>query len=713
MAAIDDLLKRIADDDLRVQLQNEFAKMQKRKTYGFVYENHLPEATVLYDAPVRRGCKVILRDDKEQRLLVVKKVAKAGVLLCSLEASLKNLPSDEMSEEALCEWMDTHEEIVLPVKELAVVAQFGEPIYPYLVPMDEVCNAPDSDLWHSLIQADNFLALQLLAYLYPGMVDCIYIDPPYNTGAKDWKYNNNYVDSNDKCRSSKWMSFMEKRLKLAKKLLNPKDSVLIVTIDEKEYLHLGCLLEEMFPEARIQMVCDVINPHGANRKNMFARAEEYIYFIFVGQAAITHSRCDMLNPEKEREIPWQHLIRGGQSGRRSARPNQFYPIFFSKENGKYVSVGKSLLLDTKREDVIVPDGCFAVWPINSKNGNESIWGIYPESFAERQKKGYIKFGKWKEGSKFRSISFLQSGMIEKIESNKVEVLGKDEDGALILGKFESTIRPLSVWNQTSHSASEQGTSMLNRFFPSMRFTFPKSLYSTKDAISFATANKPNALILDFFAGSGTTLHAVNLLNAEDGGHRRCIMVTNNEVSDAEAKEMTKRGLRPGDEEWEALGIAQYVNWPRTVCSILGCDVNGNPLKGNYIGSDIPMSDGFKANAKFFKLGMLNRTSVALGRQLKELLPLIWMKSGAVGKCPRIAARISSPFILRNNFAILIDETRFSFFARIVNRREKITHIYIITDSDAGFREMSSQLNAEHCFQLYKDYLDNFRINCDV
>lgn len=145
--------------------------------------------------------------------------------------------------------------------------------------MDSVCNAPDSDLWHTLIEADNYHALQLLEYLYAGKVDCIYIDPPYNTGAKDWKYNNDYVDGNDAYRHSKWLSFMQRRLKLAKKLLDPADSVLIVTIDEKEYLHLGCLLEEMFPEAKIQMISSVINPKGAPRSSYFIRMDEYIFLF--------------------------------------------------------------------------------------------------------------------------------------------------------------------------------------------------------------------------------------------------------------------------------------------------------------------------------------------------------------------------------------------------------------------------------------------------
>ena len=157
-----------------------------------------------------------------------------------------------------------------------------EPIYPYLKPMDTVCNAPDSDLWHTLIEADNYHALQLLEYLYAGKVDCIYIDPPYNTGARDWKYNNDYVDGADTYRHSKWLSFMQKRLKLAKKLLNPKDSVLIVTIDEKEYLHLGCLLEEMFPESESP------NPPFVVAETKWALiADRPILFLLVGVVLLT------------------------------------------------------------------------------------------------------------------------------------------------------------------------------------------------------------------------------------------------------------------------------------------------------------------------------------------------------------------------------------------------------------------------------------------
>ena len=227
---------------------------------------------------------------------------------------------------------------------------------------------------------------------------------------------------------------------------------------------------------------------------------------------------------------------------------------------------------------------------------------------------------------------------------------------------------------------------------------------------------PAPLSSDFFAGSGTTLHAVNLLNAEDGGHRRCILVTNNEVSADEAKALTEQGFQPGDPEWEKLGIARYVTWPRTVCSIEGHDVNGAPLKGDYLVSDtdgnpIPMSQGFKANAAYFKLGFLDKNDVALGRQFKEILPLLWLKAGAVGKRPKYDGELPDMLILpENRLAILINESGYMSFAEQLNEHPEIDSVFIVTDSERAYREMISGLKVTNTYQLYRSYFDNFRIN---
>jgi len=304
MAAINDLIAQIKDEDLRLRIEAEVKRLLKHKKFGLVFEDHLPEGLT--------------------------------------EGS----------------------------------------IYPCLRMMDQVHHAPHKSLWHALIEADNYYALQLLAYLYPGMVDCIYIDPPYNTGARDWKYNNDFVDSSDQYRHSKWLSMMKRRLLLAKKLLNPRDSVLIVTIDEKEYLHLGCLLEELFPEARMQMVSDVINPSGSSRKDMFSRSEEYIFFVLFGEAKVVYNNNNMLYPIEERKARWDGLVRRGATGRRSARPNLFYPIFLRKDSGKFVGTGKPLPIGQNRNEIVPPEDCFALFPI-SANGEEATWGVSNEKFIDK------------------------------------------------------------------------------------------------------------------------------------------------------------------------------------------------------------------------------------------------------------------------------------------------------------------------------------------
>ena len=695
MAALDDLISQIPDESLRERIRAEMKRANRQKKFGLVFEEHLPEATPLYDIPVKRGSVVARKDGQVTDIYYVEKIEDG---------------------QAACFHKATKGRVVLPVDALVCVAQFGEPIYPYLQPLDTVCNAPDSDLWHTLIEADNYHALQLLEYLYAGKVDCIYIDPPYNTGARDWKYNNDYVDGSDAYRHSKWLSFMQRRLKLAKKLLNPKDSVLIVTIDEKEYLHLGCLLEEMFPEANMQMVSSVINPAGVSRGGQFARTDEYIFFLTFGTCApsplcLSEDWRGKIKGGYKDKLRWNGLQRSGTATLRSDRPNMFYPIFITNDGTKIVEVGNSIPLNVDRTAIQAPAGQIAIWPI-FPDGREGRWRLGRDTLIELIEKHYVHIGKI-QGDR-AAITYLAQGEQAKVENGDFPVVGYNPDGSIIVEEsgYEARFLPGTQWWITSHDATQKGTKMLNDII-GRRFTFPKSVYATHDAVQFFVANKPNALIVDFFAGSGTTMHAVNLLNAEDGGHRRCIMVTNNEVSDAEAKEMSKRGLKPGDEEWEKLGIARYVTWPRTVCSIEGHDVNGNPLKGNYIGSDIPMADGFKANAAFFKLGFLDKNAVALGRQFKELLPVLWLKAGAHGPCPSLEETAEVPAMLMlpvNHFAVLTDESQYETFAAQVNGEDSITTVYIVTDSEPGYREMVSGLHAEDTYQLYRDYLDNFRIN---
>lgn len=696
MAAINDLISQIQDETLRNRIQEEVSKMAKQKKFGLVFEEHMPESTPLYDMPIKRGCNVMRRDSKDDKSIYVVLKIEGDTVVCV---------KSEQKDEA----------VTFELKDIVRVAEFGESIYPYLKPLDSVCNAPDSDLWHTLIEADNYHALQLLEYLYAGKVDCIYIDPPYNTGAKDWKYNNDYVDGADAYRHSKWLSFMQRRLRLAKKLLNPKDSVLIVTIDEKEYLHLGCLLEEMFPEAIMQMISSVISFKGSARKQQFTRLDEYIFILVFGEATIQRLPLSdewRMNPDDERatHLTWKYLIRSGSAGFRERSPGNFYPVFFTTE-GKYHSVGEPLPLGTDRTTVIPPEGTFAVFPVDTQ-GREHYWNINRDKFLEYKSKGYIKFGRpTKNGV---PITFLTSGEIRKVEDGTYKIDGYADDGSIISSNEVRDIMPGTQWRIKSHDATRQGTDLLTKILLGRQFPFPKSLYAVHDAIRFFVAQKTNALILDFFSGSGTTMHAVNLLNAEDGGHRRCIMVTNNEVSAEEAGTLLAQGYQPGDAEWEKLGIAHYVTWPRTVCTIEGHDVNGNPLKGDYLGSEplMHMADGFKANAAFFKLGFLDSTAVSLGMRFSEMLPTLWLKTGAKGKCPELTGEQMPDMLIlpENQFAVLINENSFADFAEKLAEHPEIQTVFLATDYEVNYQSMVKNLNVTEAYQLYRDYLDHFRMN---
>lgn len=697
MAAIHELLKQVQDPALRARLTEEFERVTQNKKFGLVFEEHMPECTPLYGVGIKKGGTVAKKSAKISDTYTVVKADK---------------------DIAMCRNKKTGGTEPIRTDDLIAVAEFGEPIFPYLEHIDSVENAPESDLWHTLIEADNYHALQLLEYLYAGKVDCIYIDPPYNTGARDWKYNNDYVDGSDAYRHSKWLSMMKKRLKLAKRLLNPEDSVLIVTIDEKEYLHLGCLLEELFPEANIQMVTSVINHSGVARLGQFYRAEEYLFYVFFGNAAITPSGKDMLNtPENDigKKIDiWRRLLRSGTNARRQDGIKQFYPFWIDPDRKCIHSVGDYIPLDCSREDVTPPEpGLIACWPIHSDE-TEGCWQISADTARKGLNEGTVRIGAYNQRKDRWSISYLRKAEKERIARGEIEITGKDKNGALIL-KYSDTIgrikNPVTVWNQRSHNAGAGGSNVLRALIPGHAFAFPKSVYAVLDAIRFVVAKKHNAIILDFFAGSGTTLHAVNLLNAEDGGHRRCIMVTNNEVSDAEAKTLKKQGWQPGDEEWEKFGIARHVTWPRTVCSIEGHDINGKPLRGNYIGSDRPMADGFSANCEYFKLGFLDRDMVSLGRQFREILPLLWMKSGAVGRRPEYLGEEEPQMLVLpdNHFAVLVDEVCYAAFAKKVLEHDTIKSVYFITNSETAYHEMAQDLGIADSYQLYRNYIDNFMI----
>ncbi|MEZ7701657.1 DNA methyltransferase [Micrococcus luteus] len=709
MSRLTDLLAqaRKTDPQLAADLEAEFRQLTQRSQFGLVFERHQPEAVELPGRPVRRGDTV--------RVLPPRGSLTIGDTRHWVVTDLERTPDGKQAH--LTE-ADVDPEVREPatstaaLEDLVVVARFEDPIYPGLVETGRVENGGPDKPFHTVINAENFHALEMLTYTHRHKVDCIYIDPPYNTGAKDWKYNNDYVASDDDYRHSKWLSFMERRLQVARELLNPEDSVLIVTIDEKEYLRLGMLLEQTFPEARIQMATDVINPRaGVARPGAFTRTEEYVYFVLLGENARVSEGFAVEPQEGSRKTPpiWFSLMRTGSNSSRSDRPNLFYPVWVD-EDRRLHSVGESLGRATDRSDVVPPrPGLTAVWPIRP-SGDENTWQLGPTALKTAFEEGAARIGG--SGSRL-SVNYLRRAEKRRIESGEIEVLGRDEQGALILQHREGARRrvaPRSVWNDASHDAGLHGSSLVLSLLSGRKFPFPKSLYAVEDALRHVVSEKPNAIVLDFFSGSGTTAHAVMRLNKQDGGRRQCISVTNNEVSAEEQKGLRKKGLRPGDVEWEQWGICDYITKPRITAAITGRTPAGDPIKGEYKFTDeFPMADGFGENAAFFTLTYEAPRQVRRNRAFARVAPMLWLKAGSRGRI--ISSIPERGWDVAQAYGVLEDMDHAPEFLAALEADPQVGVAFIVTNSEVAFQSVARQL-PEHttAVRLYESYLHNFQIN---
>jgi adenine-specific DNA-methyltransferase len=248
---LDVLLDKIEDSALRADLRSQIDRLKQRRSFGLVFEQHIPERVRLPQHPIRVASQVVSRDGHDSPTFEVVAIEDGMATLVPVRDG--DGAYVQRGEHAI----GGHEGA--PLDSLVVISDFGEPVLPGFRYLGSVERGGDKP-FHVVINGENHHALEALRFTHAGRVDCIYIDPPYNSGARDWKYNNDYVDDSDAYRHSKWLAFIERRLKLASELLNPYQSVLIVTIDEKEYLRLGMLLEQTFPQARITMVTSSVIP---------------------------------------------------------------------------------------------------------------------------------------------------------------------------------------------------------------------------------------------------------------------------------------------------------------------------------------------------------------------------------------------------------------------------------------------------------------------
>ncbi len=693
MSRLTDLIAqaKAKDSQFGADLEREVKALSSRLPFGLNFERHSPEAVELPLRPIRKSDKVRVLPLRgsvkkgDQRLWQVKDIHKA-----------KKVAEIELTDS------DAVEKQTVSMDELVVVAEFRDIIYPGLVSTGKVERGGDQP-FHTVINGENYHVLKALTYTHRGKVDAIYIDPPYNTGAKDWKYNNDYVESDDQYRHSKWLAMMERRLLVAKDLLNPADSVLIVTIDEKEYLRLGLLLEQVFTDARVQMVSITTNPKGASRPDMFARVDEFAYFVLIGNSAVSGIA---VSDSEGQAVRWPYLRRSDEQSMRGNRPRQFYPVFVDPVTSKITGVGEPLAHDVARETILPPPGVVAVFPVRD-DGVEMEWGLTGPSLMKAVRAGFARATRANSLQPY-AISYLTGPAINKVESGEYVVSGIREDGTkLVIAPAGKTTRPTTVWVESRHSAPDHGKKVVGALLPTRSFPFPKSLYVVEDSLRLFVANKREATILDFFSGSGTTAHSVMRLNHQDDGRRQCISVTNNEVAADEQEALRGQGLRPGDAEWEQHGICDYITKPRVAAAITGKTPVGDAIKGDYKFTDeFPMSEGFEANAEFFTLTYEARNAVNHNLAFSRVAPLLWLRAGSQGK--RIDKLPANGWEVVDTYGLLTEVDQATTFLKALQKASDLRMAYIVTDDDRRFQAIAKRLpRTVEPVRLYESYLTNF------
>lgn len=695
MSRLTDLLAqlKVKDSQLALDLEKEIKVLSSRLPFGLNFERHSPELVQLPGKRIRKNDKVQILNERgslkktNPQIWMVKNIIDHKIVV------LESIGLDE-TQHNQCS-----------IDDLVCVIQFRDKIYPGLVSTGKVQNSADKP-FHTVINGENYHVLKALTFTHRGKVDVVYIDPPYNSGAKDWKYNNDYVETDDIYRHSKWLAMMERRLLLAKELLNPQSSGLIVSIDEKEYLRLGMLLEQTFPNAKIQMVSTVINPKGIIRANELTRTNEFIYFVIFGDKKLVPE----INTSNCEDVRWASLRRFEISSRRhgpTPRLGQFYPIYIEIQTGRIKKIGKPLELHESRFDIPDESGCITLFPLKP-DGTEMIWGLTNETMEKRLEQGYVKVRKSKGKKPNFTLYYLTSGQIEDIKSGKLLITGKDLDGSVIVSYMDGKASlPSTHWTKDSHNAQSHGSNLLKSLIPGTNFPFPKSLYAVEDSISLFIKDKKDAVVLDFFSGSGTTAHAVMRLNKQDGGSRQCISVTNNEVSAEEQKQLKEQKLRPGDIDWEKWGICEYITKPRIKAAITGLTPDGKPIQGDYkFNDEFPMSDGFKENAEFFTLSYESALAVSHNIAFKQIAPLLWMRAGSRGR--RIDEIPSTGWDIADTYGLLVNIDLSEDFSQEIKTHPDIQIAYIVTDDERVFQSIAKKL-PKHIepVRLYESYLNNF------
>jgi adenine-specific DNA-methyltransferase len=658
---LDALVAQVEDETLRNRLDREIELLRGSRRFGLVFDRHLPESVRLPDHPVRKGVSVTLRDESQpDRAWRV-----AGFTNSTREVAVLDGDGGEVA-----------------TSQLVVIREFGEPVYPGLRSVERLSNGPVNAPWHAVVNGENFHVLQALRSTHREKVDLIYIDPPYNTGNDGWIYNDRYVDTNDRAKSSKWLSFLEKRLTIAHDLLKPT-GVIIAAIGDEEHHRLRMLMDQVFgPENFLSNV--VWQGNGKNDAKYTGGGVDYMVVYARSEEAMIAADIRWREPKPGLE---RVLAAASRAWRESSGDAA---VATRRYRAELRSMRAELEPAVFRYDQIDQEGrAYQATSLVSPNLRANL--------------------------RYALVHPISQNPVETPENGwrySQEVMNKLMADGRVLFSADETTRPRFKRYLTdqidrvalpSFSASRlAGTKRVEVILGDRRFPNPKDVEVLMRWIRLTA--RQDAMVLDFFGGSGTTTEAVLRLNAEDGGTRQSILVTNNEVGSRQAKQLRKVGHHPGDTEWESLGVFEYVTRPRISTVVKGKRPNGSRY-----------SDGLAANVEFLDLVYLDPGMVRRGREFEAIAPLLWLRAGAVGE--RIDSLPESGWALTPSYGILANLDAITPFAVAVADgaiAENVPRLlFVVTDSETEYQHAVERLPVGiETVQLYEDYLSNFTVNIE-
>ncbi|GAT03694.1 site-specific DNA-methyltransferase [Mycolicibacterium fortuitum] len=655
---LDQLISRVPDESLRSHLAREVDLLRGSRHFGLVFDKHLPESVRLVDYPIRKGVHVALRDESSTDTWTVVDFAdpaREAVVL-----------SGEGGER--------------PVSDLVVVREFNERIYPGLRSVERIPNGPEDAPWHVVINGENYHALQALRSTHHGKVDLIYIDPPYNTGNDGWIYNDRYVDQNDRAKSSKWLSFLERRLFIARDLLK-STGVIVAAIGDEEHHRLRMLLDQVFGDQNF--ISDVVWQGGRKNDSRYvSNGADYMLIYAKDESALT-----------AREVRWVDRKPGVDDALAAAEEA------WEDSDGDAAGATRRFRSWLRQNRAVLADG------VARYNAIDSHGRVYfAGDLSSPNPRPNLQYdlhhpvtGKpvMRHGNGWRVSS---EAMTELLAQDRI-LFGNDHTSTAYYKRYldEQT-------NETAGSVFERdrraSTAHLKTVLGEKRFPNPKD----HEVLMrwFRLAAPQDAVIVDFFGGSGTTSEAVMRLNAEDGGTRQSILVTNNELGAREAKKLRSAGVHPGDPQWEERGVFEFVCRPRISTVVSGTRPDGSGY-----------SEGLPANVEMFSLVYLDPSSVRRGREFPALAPLLWLQGGARGE--RIDGPSDKGWSLTDTYGVLFDIDALTGFADAVTAAATTCSapqvLFIVTDSLAEYQEAVDRLPVGiDTVQLYEDYLLNYTDN---